>query len=585
MVGWYDPGQLIATGIDVVISQIMGARVDYRLIESFSGDQEIYRYDGQQEFWFDFIADLGDGWDSTYTMASLLAAEELVVGDKRLPRAQCLIMGGDEVYPVASRDQYEERTVAPYTSAFPPDAAGHEAATKHQPGLFVIPGNHDWYDGLVSFMRLFAQQRSFAGWRTQQRRSYYAIRLPHNWWVWGLDYQLDSDIDGPQLKYFEAVAAEMAKTPVANVILVSAEPDWIYGNIYHAKYQKNIAYLQSTVIEKKAQAQLRLAVSGDLHHYRRHEAMDGSGVQLVTAGGGGAFLLGTTGPNPQNARENLRYRRSGTRPWDEIYVGPADSEGNHLPGGREYKLQSEYPDEKTSKRLLLRNFLFPIINPKFGVLTGLLYLVIAWVHGVPLMDVYQKMIERGDPVRTARALAIAMLTSPFGFSIVALVVFGFIAFTDTHSRLYKYLGGGAHALTHLAALFLISAGASKLTRAAFGLARGAVSVRYLLLTAALIFAGGYIAGAIIMGVYLYISHRVFGRHTQEAYSSLRSPDYKQFLRFHLDAAGELHMYCIGVDRVPRRWKRAATTPPEFVPQDNAIPTRLVDVAHISPARR
>ena len=103
MVGWYDPGQLIATGIDVVISQVMGSRVDYRLIESFSGDQETYRYDGQQECWFDFIADLGDGWDSTYAMASLIAADQLTLGDKRLPRAQCLIMGGDEPQLVYDR--------------------------------------------------------------------------------------------------------------------------------------------------------------------------------------------------------------------------------------------------------------------------------------------------------------------------------------------------------------------------------------------------------------------------------------------------------------------------------------------------
>src|ERR671937_290580 len=252
MVGWYDPGQLIATGIDVVISQLMGARVDYRLIESFSGAEDIYRYDQDQECWFDFIADLGDGWNSTYTMASLLAAEQLMLADvqgtmQHLPRGQFLIMGGDQVYPVASRDQYDERTVAPYTSAFP-----REAGRSKQPGLFAIPGNHDWYDGLISFMRLFAQQRSFAGWRTQQRRSYFAIRLPYNWWLWALDYQLESDIDGPQLAYFESVAAEMSKAPGGKVILVSAEPDWIYGNVYHAKYQKNIAYLQSNVIEGRS---------------------------------------------------------------------------------------------------------------------------------------------------------------------------------------------------------------------------------------------------------------------------------------------------------------------------------------------
>src|SRR6266516_2843004 len=46
----------------------------------------------------------------------------------------------------------------------------------------------------------------------------------------GTDVQLDSDIDRPQVQYFEWVAAQMAEGD--RVILCNAEPHWIYAGIY-----------------------------------------------------------------------------------------------------------------------------------------------------------------------------------------------------------------------------------------------------------------------------------------------------------------------------------------------------------------
>ncbi len=40
------------------------------------------------ELWFDYVSDLGDGWNSTYTVARLLAAEEL--GVRRRPQPHTL---------------------------------------------------------------------------------------------------------------------------------------------------------------------------------------------------------------------------------------------------------------------------------------------------------------------------------------------------------------------------------------------------------------------------------------------------------------------------------------------------------------
>ncbi len=545
MVGWYDPGQLINTGLQVLISQVFGSRADYRLIESFAGVEKVHDFSQGQECWFDYIADLGDGWNATYAMASLVGAPKLTVQDTNrqpleTPRGALLIMGGDEVYPVASRDNYEERTVAPYERAFP------ETNDEH-PALFAIPGNHDWYDGLVSFMRLFARPRSIAGWKTRQKRSYFAIRLPHNWWVWALDYQLESDIDEPQLEYFNSVADQMPDD--GKVILVSAEPDWVYGHIYHEKYRKNIEYLQTCVINQRARARLRVAISGDLHHYRRHEAEDGSGVQLITSGGGGAFLLGTMGPKV-----------------DELDFGdPA----------RKFALRSEFPTRRTSKGLLLRNLLFPFINPKFGFVTGTLYLVIAWIYRVPVLRQYEVLVKSRDAVSNTMIILRTLLDSPFGFGILLLVVIGFIAFTDTHVRAFKYLAGTAHALANLSAVFVISAAAAAFGRDVLKFPDG--SIRGLLSSAVLIFFGGYVAGAVIMGVYLYISHAVFRRHSQEAFSSLRIPDYKNFVRFHVGTTGELHIYPIGLQHVPRRWKpTSSTVGPRFEPDGEQLSPHLIE---------
>jgi len=544
MVGWYDPGQLIKTGIDVMLSQVFGARVDYRLIETFSGNQDVIDCSKGDEVWFDFVADLGDGWDATYAMASLLAQDEIVLsgtnGEVKLPRGQFLIMGGDEVYPVASRDNYQERMVAPYEAAFPKtDGEG--------PTLFAIPGNHDWYDGLISFTRLFCAPRNIGGWHTEQKRSYFAIKLPHNWWIWALDYQLESDIDEPQRDFFSRIAREHVKDG-DKVILVSAEPDWIYGNIYNRKYQANIAYLQSEVIEKTAGADMRVAISGDLHHYRRHEAADGSGTQLVTSGGGGAFTLPTFGGDVR-----------------EIRVGPE-------PDPKKYVMKAAYPDWRTSKRMLTRTLLFPFLNPKFGLLTGLLYLTIAWLYREPMMN---EQLLAGNPLRGANFLFHAILASPFGFGILAVVIGGFIGFTDTHVKKYKYLGGASHALLNLWAMLGVTLGASKLIHDV--LQFDINSIPYLLATAALIFAGGYIAGGVIMGVYLYVSLRVFRRHTQEAYSAQRITDYKNFVRMHIDKAGKLTMYPIGLKHVPTRWRKSdAPTGPQWLPVGRFSEPELIE---------
>ena len=149
------------------------------------------------DLWIDYLSDTGDGWEATYTMAWLLAQESLDFEGQPLPRGRILLLGGDQVYPTAEPIAYEDRFIGPFAAALPKSDA------VDKPDLYAIPGNHDWYDGLGSFLRVFcAREGRIGDWRTRQRRSYFALKLPNDWWIWGIDIQLDTYIDDVQLDYF-----------------------------------------------------------------------------------------------------------------------------------------------------------------------------------------------------------------------------------------------------------------------------------------------------------------------------------------------------------------------------------------------
>lgn len=89
----------------------------------------------------------------------------------------------------------------------------------------------------------------------------------------------------------------------------------------------------------------------------------------------------------------------------------------------------------------------------------------------------------------------------------------------------------------------------------------------------MILIGGYIVGSFIMGLYLLISMNFFGRHSNEAFSSLAIQDWKNFLRLHIDPNGNLTIYPIGLKRAPRRWKPRCEgeTGPELILNDPHAP--------------
>lgn len=562
MVGWYDPGQLMQTAGQVVVSTIFGRNADQRMIEALFADVDsvalpdpsdprlieggVEDYSDLSDLWIDYVADTGDGWNSTYTVAYYLSRPTLTCRDpngaEHTTRAgQILIFGGDEVYPTASQLEYKRRTLAPYDDAF-------EGAAS-RPDLYAIPGNHDWYDSLVAFTRYFISKTEVKGFRTRQARSYFALKLPHGWWLLGLDVQLGSYIDGPQVDYFQQVAEQIAAED--SVIICNAEPAWIYDHLYKQDDpnmdDRNLDFVERVILKGKS---VRVFLAGDLHHYRRHAA--GDQTQKITAGGGGAFLHPTHGADIERIQEAF--------------------DGQDKAQSRNFVHKQSWPPPEESRKLCRRNLFFHWLNPKFGIVPALLYLLSAWSVMAPIGEL--GLSDFGAAIYTTMT---TMLNSPLAVFWVVIVFLGFWLFTDTHVRWYRWVGGTVHGLAHVVAIFFIGWGAAYLVVHEMGFPFR--SIGQLLLSGIIIFGCGYLIGPFILGIYLFISLNGFGRHANEAFSSLRIEDWKSFVRLRIAPDGTVTVFPIGIRQVPRRWLESSDdlSGPRFVPDDpNATMPELIE---------
>ena len=554
MVGWYDPGQLGKTAVEVLISTIFGRHADKRVMQALADPGSLtekcyYEVVGKsdKEFWFDYISDVGDGFDSTYTMAYHLTRPILPLARKKkaadqentiithdTPRGEMLIFGGDEVYPTAAFKTYNERLISLYNALFPKKIlkSMEKPDNKSMPVVFAVPGNHDWYDSLVAFSDIFFSSippnppKYFAGWRTMQNRSYFAIKLPMGWWLFGTDMQLGSSLDNAQIDYFKRVMNDVKTDD--RIILCNAEPHWITAQMYNndpAYNNRNMGYFEGGVLKGRT----AIYVAGDRHYYRRHEEISRgktktnpaskSKVQKIVAGGGGAFLHPT---------HNEHVNKIGRR---DIY-----------------ELRESYPDEPVSKRLTFWNLLFPLWNLKFGLVTGILYLLTAQAF---LSDLGKFSVHNlSGAIQTVISAA---LTQPVALFWTVLIFAGFLLFTDTHSKPYRYIAGPIHAFAHLAAVFFIGWFAAYFVGVETGVRTQPIT--QLLKIAGIVFLLGSVVGSMIMGIYLFVSLNFFGRHHNEAFSSIKIADYKNFLRFKIDETnGDLTIFPIGVERVVTNWK-------------------------------
>ncbi len=612
MVRWYSPSHLVSTGWRSIVSELFGQYADQRImqatIDGFTPEvmaKVVGRYnysdlrqlsDGQT-VWVDYVADLGDGFDSTYAMASLISAPSLdIKGAGALPAGKLLVMGGDQVYPYPTRKAYRERFAFPYSTALPPASDGDWRRL-----LFVLPGNHDWYDGLSSFDYMFCKARfghaaenRIGGWMCPQHRSYFAIRLPHNWWIWGADIQLAQYLDAGQVLYFEGVAEAMKQHPTEapKLILCTAEPSWNYDKDEGLQGEDNLSTI--TKIADNAGARICAVLAGDLHHYSRYVAKE-AGTSFFTAGGGGAYF------SPTHYLKNVRKIS-----W--LGKDTNLSLRCKIKDGTSTQKASCWPSRGTSRRLSLSTLAFPFKNYGFAVTLGIFYWLMTWFYATTRLEgtnwhydtVGDILIKDPDFKVFPHLFLVTPLAAAnnvmLGILCLALWVVLFVYADSGYGGRFRLALASIHWTAHVAMMltlyFVVSWTSIFFMDWLWPIAAPTLrsmeidttaTVKNIIRTIVvfpleLIFLGGIAAG-FVWGAYLTLSCLV-GLHCDQAFASMGIPDFKNFLRMKIEP-NKLTIFPIGLRRTPRRWawrrakqRERATDGPAIVPARPLRPTLI-----------
>ncbi|KAJ7958130.1 Calcineurin-like metallo-phosphoesterase superfamily protein [Quillaja saponaria] len=633
MVPWYSgtSADLFKTVFDLLVSvTVFVGRFDMRMMQAAmvhnGAEQGDFLYDHLSEkddLWFDFMADTGDGGNSSYTIARLLAQPSIHVtkgnSGLNLPRGELLLIGGDLAYPNPSAFTYQNRFFSPFEYALQPPTwykQEHIAVNKPEvpggaalkqyngPQCFLIPGNHDWFDGLHTFMRYICHRNWLGGWLMPQKKSYFALQLPKGWWVFGLDQSLYGDIDIYQFKFF----SELIKEKVGegdSVIIITHEPTWILDWYWNSVTGKNVSYLISDYLRGRC----KLRMAGDLHHYMRHSHVKSDGpihVQhLLVNGCGGAFLHPT-------------------------HVFGKFKKYNGVP----YECKAAYPSFEDSSKIALGNILkFRKKNWQFDFIGGIIYfiLVFSMFPQCKLDHILQDDSFSGH-LRSFfgtvwNGFTFILQHSCISFVGAILLLLIAIAFVPSKvSRKKRAIIGLLHVSAHLSAamilMFLLELGVetcirhkllgtsgyhtlyqwyrsvesehfpdptglrARIEQWTFGLypacikylmsafdvpevmavtrnnickngmeslSRGGAMIYY-----ASVFLYFWVMStpivSLVFGSYLYICINWFHMHFDEAFSSLRIANYKSFTRFHINSDGDLEVFTLAVDKVPKEWK-------------------------------
>jgi Calcineurin-like phosphoesterase len=524
MAHWFNPMLLFKLVGNVILSSVFGQYADRRLmiaaldtvppevhVKRAEALQASFKPDADGAVWLDFVADLGDGFDSTYAVASLLAKKELQLGGETLPRGQALVMGGDEVYPAATGPAYRNQLFRPYAWAFPDHDYKDDAGVP----LFAIPGNHDWYDGLVHFLAYFCKEKPWhvGNWRTRQRRSYFAIKITEKWWLWATDIQLADDMDQPQVDYFMLIAEKMPRD--SRIILCSAEPGWLYTDTNSGSW-RIMDYAIRIATEADRGLTVPVLLSGDTHHYSRYAAANGT--QFVTSGGGGAFLHPTHQLEPTVTVEWLKNK-------DELKLGtipagasPADSN------------PACYPPQDVSRSLVWRNLYFAFTNWDFSCLFGVIYWLMA--IGLTLRDCSDMYIF------------VALL---FGW-----VIIGYTTKQEKSYRPTVLISSFIHAAAHFATVVYFARWFAHWNDANVVLADQCCSVwKWLAILLAEMGAVGFLVGSTLFGLNLLITCRWFRMSRNDAFSAFRLGRYNNFLRIRIKGE-DMEVFAVGLGDVPKR---------------------------------
>ena len=270
----------------------------------------------QAELWFDYMADTGDGWESTYAMACLVAQPWIELGDRRLPHGDFLLLGGTRcTRPPAKRSiatgssgRWKRR--CPGTLCPAANCSRFPAITTGTTGSSASRGSS-------------AQHRTLGGWQTRQRRSYFALQLPGHWWLWAVDVQLD-------IRHRRRPAQLLSLGLEGTLPRRRHHPGQRRAGLAVSRHQGPAGGEQPGLPraeDHRADGRRGARLGGrDAHHYRRHEHTRDARYQRITSGGGGAYLSATHMPVSGGSATTLkRTVRVGEETFHEQFAYPSPS--------------------------------------------------------------------------------------------------------------------------------------------------------------------------------------------------------------------------------------------------------------------
>jgi hypothetical protein len=519
-VRWGSVRTLWTTGINVVRADLATSGPDPRDVAV--GRPRVFSdlADCPDPVSVDYLADTGDGFSATYSVAEALSRPLLRAGGVNTQRGRLLVLGGDIVYPTPSRKGYRDRSIGALDAAFrhcgsggAGQGPGHSSAEEEH-YILAIPGNHDWYDGLRAYRSYLARKGTAVGARhVVQSDSWFAARLPGRWWIVGVDGGLKWQLNDRQRLFLTDVRKELG--PRDRVVLVFARPAWL--DEPGSPPRECLRELEDCL-----RCWLAVVVAGNSHHYARYGGR-GDDVVRITCGGGGAFTSGT---------HHLPRR------LDREF-------GNAMLG------DNMYPNARHSQRNRWKTLYAVLMNLSSAITAGLIYLLLG---GVILLDSVGRDGSVLDRVRQASwgdlpgIAADAAVVSAFGLLLLVafatLLVAAAVAGSRGRSRVVGAVAGVLHVAAHLVALTLLTWLVAQWD------IRGASGA---LVMALMLFVGGALVGSLVTGAYL-VATDVVGIHPTAAAAVQRRTDHKSFLRLTFDPLGELAIDVYGIPRVCRYWR-------------------------------
>ena len=276
-----------------------------RQTEKLPEDLILDQHADLEEVSFIVVGDTGEGDASQYAVVRPLLA--------RGQDTDFMVVCSDVIYPAGDVEDYDAKFYEPYE--------------RYPRPIYALPGNHDWYDGLVGFMHhlckaevsalpatqerasslrewlrrrlwrrpankgpqgLPERRRTEDGWRSDQRSPYFAIETGPLLVV-GIDTGMGGAIDREQGEWLRRISREVDKPK----LLLTGKPLYVDGE--HHPYPIEGGGTVDEIV-RAPEHNYVAAVGGDIHNYQRYSVrVSGRETPLyyIVSGGGGAYMSAT----------------------------------------------------------------------------------------------------------------------------------------------------------------------------------------------------------------------------------------------------------------------------------------------------